>query len=49
MKKLGQYHDLIMDNVMEIDTKMALELKNVSGLSVLPWDQECSKEIEKFK
>lgn len=49
MKKLGRYQDLIIKNVIKIDTKMALELKNLSGLSVLPWTQEYSIEIEKFK
>ena len=49
MKKLRQYQDLIIKNVIKIDTNMALELKNLSGLSVLPWSQEYFPEIEKYK
>lgn len=49
MIKLRQYQDLIIDNVIEIDSNMALELRNLSGLSILPWTQKYYAEIEKYK
>ncbi|WP_155958925.1 HEPN domain-containing protein [Flavobacterium limnosediminis] len=49
MTKLRKYQDLIIDNVIEIDSKMALELKNMAGQTVLPWAQDYFTEIEKYK
>ncbi len=49
MTKLRQYQDLIIDNVIEIDSKMASELRNMSSLPALPWTQDYYKEIEKYK
>lgn len=49
MTKLRKYQDLIIENVIEIDSKMAIELKNMSGLAVLPWTQDYFTEIEKYK
>ncbi|MFZ0597918.1 MAG: HEPN domain-containing protein [Flavobacterium sp.] len=48
MTKLRKYQDLIIDNVIEIDSKMAIELKNMSGLGILPWAQDYYKEIERY-
>lgn len=49
MTKLRKYQDLIIANVIEIDSKMAIELRNMSGLAALPWSQDYYKEIEKYK
>lgn len=49
MTKLRKYQDLIIDNVIEIDSKMAHELKIMSGQVNLPWVQDYFTEIEKYK
>ncbi len=49
MIKLRKYQDLIIENVIEIDSKMAIELRNISGSPALPWTQEYHTELEKYK
>lgn len=49
MTKLRKYQDLIIENVIEIDSKMAIELRNMSGLPNLPWTQDYYTELEKYK
>ena len=49
MTKLRKYQDLIIANVIEIDSKMALNLKNMSGQVNLPWTQDYFTELEKYK
>lgn len=49
MTKLRKYQDLIVENVIEIDSKIATELKKMSGLSLLPWKQVYFTDIEKYK
>jgi hypothetical protein len=48
LTKLKRYHDLIIKNVIAIDSNMALELNKLSGLSLLPWTQNYFNEIEKY-
>ncbi|MDL2141190.1 HEPN domain-containing protein [Flavobacterium tructae] len=48
MTKLRKYQDLVIENVIEIDSKMAIELKNMSGMTALPWVQDYYKEIERY-
>jgi hypothetical protein len=40
LAKFKHYQDLIIKNVIAIDTNMGLELKRLSGLSILPWDKK---------
>lgn len=49
LTKLKRYQDLIIKNVIAIDTNLALELKKSSGFSFLPWAQNYFEEIEKYK
>lgn len=49
MAKLRRYQDLIFDNVIEIDAKMAMELKNMSGFAILPWTQNYDIDLKKIK
>lgn len=49
MVKLRKYQDLIIYNVIEIDSKMAIELKNMASQTVTPWAQDYYTEIEKYK
>jgi hypothetical protein len=37
LAKLNEYNDLIMENVIEIDSKISIELQKMSGTVLLPW------------
>jgi len=49
MNTLRKYQDLIIENVIEIDSQMAVELKNMSSSANLPWVQVYYKDINKYK
>lgn len=49
MNKLRKYQDMIIDNVIEIDSKMAIELQNMSSSQNLSWTQDYFKDIQKYK
>ncbi|MCP9750699.1 HEPN domain-containing protein [Ferruginibacter sp. HRS2-29] len=49
MTKLRQYQDLIIDNVIEIDSRMGDELRNMSSQPALPWSKDYYTELEKYK
>lgn len=49
MDKLRYYQDLVIDNVIEIDSNLSLELRNISGLPGLPWIQDYSKDLQHYR
>ena len=49
MNTLRKYQDLIIENVIEIDSKMAVELKNMASSANLAWTQVYFKEINRYK
>lgn len=42
--KLNDYNDMIMENVIEIDSRIAIELQNMSG-AVLPWTDKYDEDL----
>ncbi len=49
MTKLRKYQDLVIENVIEIDSKMADELKRMASELELPWMKHYSKELRNYK
>lgn len=49
MYKLRSYQDMIVDNVIEIDSNMADEVANILGKNSVPWIKIYSKEIKYYK
>jgi hypothetical protein len=49
MNKLRKYQDLIIENVIEIDSKIANELKKMTMQLNEPWKIEYYKDLEKYK
>ncbi|GGB67904.1 hypothetical protein GCM10007424_04860 [Flavobacterium suaedae] len=48
MNKLRKYQDLVVENVIEIDSKMANELKRMTNSSNLAWTQEYYTNINRY-
>lgn len=48
MVKLRRFQDLIIDNVIEIDSKISDELKNMTSSPTLPWNKDYSKELNYY-
>lgn len=49
MNKLRKYQDLIIENVIEIDSKIANELRKMTMQLNEPWKIEYYKDLEKYK
>lgn len=49
MEKLRTYQDLIISNVIEIDSNMALALQKQANQAALPWSQDYYTELERYK
>lgn len=49
MDQLRKYQDLVVDNVIEIDSNMSLELRRMTGLPDLPWVQDYSKNLQHYR
>lgn len=48
MKKVRDYQDLIISNIIEIDSRMATELQSMSTLPNLPWSQDYFRDLNKY-
>jgi len=49
MDQLRKYQDLVVDNVIEVDSNMSLELRRMTGLPNLPWIQDYSKDLQYYR
>jgi len=49
MDKLRNYQDLIIENVIEIDSNLSTELMKISGQPNRPWTQDYSKDLLYYK
>lgn len=49
METLRNYQDLVISNVIEIDSNMARELQMQSSSITIPWSQDYYTELERYK
>jgi hypothetical protein len=49
MSKLRRYQEMIVDNVINIDSMMALELRAMSNANALPWSQDYSRKLSYYR
>lgn len=48
MSKLRAYQDLIVNNVINIDSNMADTLQGMTGTAVLPWNKDYFTDLSKY-
>lgn len=48
MSKLRTYQDLVMNNVINIDSNMADMIQTTTGSTKLPWEKDYHKDLSKY-